>query len=61
MHPECRCTSDSFMIAFLHVFIGNTNCNTLVQFQEIWDLLVREVVGAQLSSHWAHGQLEVCE
>jgi len=26
-----------------------------------WDLLVREVVGAQISPYWAHGRLEVPE
>jgi len=28
--PECRCTSNWFMIAYLHGLIGNTNCNPLV-------------------------------
>ena len=32
VHPEYRHTSDWFMIACLRVFIGNTNCNLLVQF-----------------------------
>ena len=60
--PECRRTSNWFMIACLHTFIGNTNRNPLVQLKETEnkrDLLVREVVGAQISSHWVHGQLEV--
>ena len=30
MCPECWHVSDWFMITFLHAFIGNTNCNTLV-------------------------------
>jgi len=49
VHPECRHISDWFMIACLRVFIGNTNHNSLVQFKEMEDLLVREVVGAQLA------------
>jgi len=60
MCPECRHTSDCFVIACLHTFIGNTNCNPLVQVKEAenkQDLLVREVVGGQISSYWAHGQL----
>ena len=59
---ECKRTSNWFMIARLHTFIGNTNRNLLVQFKETenkQDLLAREVVGAQISSYWAHGQLEV--
>ena len=61
MHPECRCASDWFTIACLHVFIVNTNHNPLVQFKETeneQDLLAIEVVGAQISSYWAHRQLE---
>jgi len=49
------------MIACLHVFIRNKNCNPLVQFKETenkQNLLAREVVGAQISSYWAHGRLE---
>jgi len=64
MRPECRHASDWFMIACLCVFIGNTNRNPLVQFNETenkQDLLAREVVGAQSSSYRAHGQLEVPE
>ena len=41
---------------------GNTNHNPLVQFKETEskrDLPAREVVGAQISSYWAHGRLEV--
>jgi len=59
--PECRRASDWFMIACLRVFIGNKNRNPLVQLKETknkWDLLAREVVGAQISSYWAHGWLE---
>jgi len=62
VRPECRHASDWFMIAYLRTFIANTNCNPLVQFKETennWVLLVREVVGAQISSYWAHGRLEV--
>ena len=54
--PECRCTSNWFMIACLRTFIGNTNHNPLIQFKETenkWNLLVREVVGAQISYYWA--------
>jgi len=52
------------MIACLCAFIGNTNHNPLVWFKETenkWDLLAREVVGALISSYWAHGRLEVPE
>ena len=52
------------MIACLCAFIGNTNRNPLVQFKETEnkrDLLAREVVGALISSYWAHGWLEVPE
>ena len=51
--PECRHASNWFMIACLHVFIRNKNCNPLVQFKETenkQNLLAREVVGAQISS-----------
>ena len=61
VHPECWHASDWSMIACLRAFIGNTNCNPLVQFKETenkWDLLAR-VVGTQISSYWAHGQIEV--
>ena len=34
MHPECRRTSDWFMIACLHAFIGNTNHKLQVQLKE---------------------------
>jgi len=30
VRPECRCTSDWFMIACLCVFIGRINCKPLV-------------------------------
>ena len=53
-----------FMIACLCAFIGNTNRNPLVLFKETEnrrDLLARDVVGALISSYWAHGQLEVPE
>jgi len=46
------------------MFIGNRNGKLLVQLKEMenkWDLLVRDVVGAQLSSYWANGRLEVPE
>jgi len=49
---ECRCTSDWFVIACLRVFIGNANCNSLVQFKETenkQDLLAREVVEHKLT------------
>jgi len=62
MRPECRCASDWLMIAYLREFIGNTNRKLLVQFkgaENKRDLLVREVVGAQINSYWAHGRLEV--
>ena len=62
--PECRCASDGFMIACQCAFIGNTNRKPLVQFKESenkQDLLVREVVRAQISFYWAHGWLEVPE
>jgi len=55
VRPECRRASDWFMIACLHMFIGNTNHNPLVQFKETEnkrDLLAREVVGAQISSYF---------
>ena len=64
MRPECRRASDWFVIACLCAFIGNTNRNPLVQFKETKnkrDLLVREVVGAHISSYWVNGQLEVPE
>ena len=35
VRPECRHTSDWFMIACLHAFIGNTNHNPVVQLKEI--------------------------
>jgi len=60
--PRMQASSNWFMIACLRMFIGNTNCNLLVWFKETenkWDLLVREVVGAQISSYWAHRRLEV--
>ena len=52
VRPECRCASDWFMIACQRAFIGNTNCNLLVQFKETenkQDLLVRKVVGTHIS------------
>jgi len=52
------------MIACLHAFIGNTNRKPLVQFKETknkQDLLAKEVVGAQISFHWAYRRLEVPE
>ena len=52
------------MIACLFTFIGNTNRNPLEYFKETEnkrDLLAREVVGALISSYWAHGRLEVPE
>ena len=61
---ECRCTFDWFMIACQRAFIGNTNRKPLVQFKETknkQDLLVREVVGAQISFYWAYRRLEVPE
>jgi len=64
VHPDCRRTSDWFMIACLRAFTGNTNRNPLVQFKENenkQDLLAREVAGAQISSYLAHRQLEVPE
>jgi len=64
LRPECRCASDWFMIACLCAFIGNTNRNPLLQFKETEnkrDLRAREVVGALISSYWAHGRLEVPE
>jgi len=63
-HPECRDTSNWFLIACLCVFIGNTNRNSLVQLKETenkQDLLGREIVEALLSSYWYHGRLEVPE
>ena len=59
-----RRTFDWFMIACQRAFIGNTNCKPLVQFKETknkQDLLVREVVGAQISFYWAYRRLEVPE
>ena len=47
LRPECRRASNWFMIACLCTFIGNTNCNSLVQFKKTEnkrDLLAREVV-----------------
>jgi len=44
------------MIVCLRAFIGYTSRNLLVQFKDTenkWDLLAREVVGAQISSYWA--------
>jgi len=64
VRPECRHASDCLMIACLRTFIGNTNHKLLVQSKKTknrWDLLVREVVGAQISSCLSHGQLEVPE
>jgi len=64
LRPECRRTSNRFMIACLCVFIGNITRNPLIQFKETenkQDLLVREVVGALISSYWAHRWLEVPE
>jgi len=52
------------MIACQRAFIGNTNRKPLVQLKETenkQDLLVREVVGAQISFYWAYGWLEVAE
>ena len=52
------------MIACLCAFIGNTNRNPLVLFKETENrrnLLARDVVGALISSYWAHGRLEVPE
>jgi len=43
---------------------ANTNRKPLVQFKETenkQDLLVREVVGAQINFYWAYGRLEVPE
>jgi len=35
VRPECRHTSDWFMIACLCAFIGNTNRNPVVQLKEM--------------------------
>ena len=48
-----------FMIACLCALIGNTNRNPLVQLKETknkQDVLARDVVGARISSYWAHGR-----
>ena len=49
------------MIACLCAFIGNTNRNQLKETENKQDLLARDVVGALISSYWAHGWLEVPE
>ena len=48
------------------MFIGNTNRNYPLVFlvqktKNKWDLLAREVVGAQISSYWTHEWPEVPE
>ena len=54
LRPECRRASDWFMSAC------QRERNPIVQFKET-ELQAREVVGAQISFHWAHGRLEVPE
>ena len=64
VRPECRHASDWFTIACLCAFIGNTSRNLLVQFKETknkQDLLVRVVVGAQISSYWANRMARIPE
>ena len=50
MHPECRRTSDWFMIACLHAFIGNTNHKLQVQLKEA------KISGIAGRSRWSTAQ-----